>query len=99
MDRRLSRFAGSVFLCLASHKSAEPATPVVLMDFEQRNELIAAHPDLYYLKDHYVGYTCVLVRLSRIHPALRDILGAARRFVMPQRAQGNPVTAQRRRGF
>lgn len=89
---------GKFFACLASHKSAEPGTLVVRMDFEQRNELIAADPDVYYLKDHYVGYPCVLVRLSRIHAdALRDILGGARHFVIAKtvRAKRGPLRDRR----
>jgi hypothetical protein len=80
------KVGGQFFACLASHKSAEPGTLVVRMDFERRNELIAADPDVYYLKDHYVSYPCVLVRLARIHlDALHDLLGGARRFVIAQK--------------
>ena len=33
----------------------------------------AAVPDIYYVTDHYLGYTTVLVRLSRVTPdVLRD---------------------------
>src|SRR5438046_49944 len=42
------------------------------LDFDQRNELIAADPKTYYLTDHYVSYPCVLVRLPRIQ---KDALG------------------------
>ena len=50
---------------------------------------MAADPDVYYLKDHYVNYPCVLVRLSRIHPdALRDLLGMAWRFVTAKTLRG-----------
>jgi hypothetical protein len=73
---------GKMFACIASHKSAEPNTLVVRIDFAQRDELLASDPATYYLKDHYVGYACVLVRLSRVHPdALRDLLLSAWRFV------------------
>ena len=73
---------GKMFACMASHKSAEPDTLVVRMPFEQRDELIATEPSTYYLTDHYVGYTSVLVRLSRVHPdALRDLLLSACRFM------------------
>lgn len=66
---------GRMFACLASHKSAEPNTLAVRIDFERRDELIAADPETYYLKDHYLEYPVVLVRLSRVHPdALRDLL-------------------------
>jgi len=73
---------GKMFACAAIHKSAEPNTLVVRMDFDQRDELIAADPETYYLKDHYVEYACVLVRLARVDPAaLRDLLLMGWRFV------------------
>jgi len=52
--------------CPAIHRSAEPNTLAVRIDFEQRDELINEDPDVYYLKDHYVNYPVVLVRMSRI---------------------------------
>jgi hypothetical protein len=36
--------------------------------FDDRAELLAAAPDIYYVTDHYLGYTTVLVRLSRVTP-------------------------------
>jgi hypothetical protein len=73
---------GRMFVCIASHKSAEPDTLVVMMDFADRDALLTDDPDTYYLKEHYVGYPCVLVRLSRVHPdALRDLVIGAHRYV------------------
>ena len=73
---------GRMFACPAIHKSAEPQTLAVRIDFEQRGELMAADPETYYLTDHYVNYPVMLVRLSRVHPdALRDLLLMAWRFV------------------
>jgi len=93
------KVGGQFFACLTSHRSAEPGTLVVRMDFERRDELVAADPDVYYLKDHYVGYPCVLVRISKIHPdALRDILGGARRFVIAQTARRKRTKAGGQRG-
>ena len=72
---------GKMFACLANHKSAEPDTLVARIGFSQRDEMIATEPDTYYLKDHYVNYPVVLVRLSRVHAdALRDLLLMAWRF-------------------
>jgi len=72
---------GRLMACQATNKAAEPGTLVVCIDFADRDELIAAEPDIYYLKDHYVDYACVLVRLARVHrDALRDLLHAAWRF-------------------
>ena len=72
---------GKMMACQAINKSAEPNSLVVKIPFAQRDELIAAEPDVYYVTDHYVGYPSVVVRLSRIHrDALRDLLGMALRF-------------------
>jgi hypothetical protein len=74
-----------MFVCMASHKSAEPNTLVAHVGFEERNALIAADPETYYLKDHYLSHPSVLVRLSRIRPdALQDLLLKAWRFVVPR---------------
>jgi hypothetical protein len=73
---------GKMFVCIASHKSAEPNTMVVMMDFPERDALVAEDPATYYLKEHYVNYPCVLVRLSRVHAdALRDLVTGAHRFI------------------
>jgi hypothetical protein len=66
---------GKMMACQAINKQAEPNTLVVCMPIPQRDELIEADPDTYYLKPHYENYPCVLVRLSRIQPdALRGLL-------------------------
>lgn len=77
---------GRMFACLASHKSAEPNTLVVMMDFPDRDALVEEDPDTYYLEEHYLTYPCVLVRLSRVHPdALRDLVVGAHRYVSSKR--------------
>ena len=86
---------GKLLACQAIHKSAEPNSIVVRISIDQREELIASDPSVYYLTDHYVNYPSVLVRLSRIHrDALRDLLGMAHRFVdgrttKPSRGRGS----------
>ena len=73
---------GQLLACMATNKAAEPNTLVLRVDFTERDELIEAEPDVYYLKDHYVDYACVLVRLKRVHPdALPDLLRMAWRFM------------------
>jgi hypothetical protein len=73
---------GKMFVCFASHKSAEPNTLVVMMDFADRDALVEDDPGTYYLKEHYLNYPCVLVRLSRVPlDALRDLVAGAHRFV------------------
>ena len=73
---------GQLLACMATNKAAEPNSLVLRVDFAERDELIEAEPDVYYLKDHYVDYACVLVRLKRVHPdALPDLLRMAWRFM------------------
>jgi hypothetical protein len=79
---------GRIFAVMASHKSAEPNTLVVMMDFADRDALLEDDPDTYYLKEHYLDYPCVLVRLSRVHPdALHDLVTGAHRFVSARAAK------------
>lgn len=76
------KVAGKLLACIPTHKSAEPDSLAVRIDLADREELIAAAPDIYYIKDHYKNYSAVLVRLTHIEPdALRDLLGGAFRFV------------------
>jgi hypothetical protein len=73
---------GKLLACMASHKSAEPGSLVVRIDFDQRDALIADDPRIYYVKPHYEGYAAVLVRLALIdRDALRDLLRSAWRTV------------------
>jgi hypothetical protein len=72
--------------CVPAHSSAEPDSLAVRVDIDERAELLAADPDVYYVTDHYLNYTAVLVRLSRVTPdVLRDLLGMAHRFVTAKR--------------
>jgi hypothetical protein len=96
---------GKMFVCQAINKAAEPNSLVVRMDIAQRDALVDEDPGVYYLKDHYVDYPCVLVRLSRVHPdALRDLVRTAYQFVSaraPKRrahaVTPSPPIASRRR--
>jgi hypothetical protein len=73
---------GKLLACVPSDRSAEPGSLVVRVDFDDRTELIEADPEIYYVTDHFVGYSGVLVRLSRVNQdTLRDLLGMAYKFV------------------
>ncbi len=87
---------GRMFVCLASHKSAEPDSLVVMMDFVERDALVADAPESYYLKDHYLNYPCVLVRLARVPPdALRDLVAGAHRYVSERARPRSRATRSR----
>ena len=76
------KVGGKLLACPALHKSAEPDSLMVRIAFDHRDLLVAAEPDIYYLTDHYRGYPAILVRLSKVRPAvLRDLLESAVRFV------------------
>jgi hypothetical protein len=90
------KLRGRLLACIASHKSAEPNTLVVRVSFEQRDAMIADDPETYYLKDHYVGYPCVLVRLARVRrDALTDLLQAGWRFVDANTPRRRPRARKR----
>jgi hypothetical protein len=77
---------GKLLACVPAHRSAEPGSLVVRVEFDDRAELLAADPDVYYVTDHYVNYAAVLVRLSRVKPdVLRDLLSMAHKFVTARR--------------
>ena len=86
---------GKMFVCIASNKAAEPDTLVVMMDFADRDALIEDDPGTYYLKEHYLNYPCVLVRLSRVRAdALKDLVTGAHRYIS---AKVRKKPAKRRR--
>ena len=77
---------GKLLACVPIHRSAEPGSLLVRIDLDNRAELLAAAPDVYYVTDHYLNYSAVLVRLSRVTPdVLRDLLGMAHKFVTGRR--------------
>jgi len=85
----------SLVACMAINKSAEPGSLAVRIGFEERAALLEEEPETYYLTDHYISHPAVLVRLSRIQvDELRDLLGAARRFVLAEQSLKKPGTAR-----
>jgi hypothetical protein len=86
---------GKILAGIAVNRSAEPGSLMLCVDFEDRAELLAADPNVYYVTDHYVG-NAVLVRLSRVKPdVLRDLLGMAYKFVTRNAARRSPARKRR----
>jgi hypothetical protein len=76
------KIRGELMACVPSHRSAEPNSLVVRVGLDDRACLLGENPDVYYVTDHYVGYSGVLVRLSRVDQGvLKDLLGMAHKFV------------------
>src|SRR5467141_934026 len=90
---------GKLLACIAVNRSAEPGSLAVRVDFDDRAELLAADPDVYYVTDHYVPGNWVLVRLSRVNrDVLRDLLGMAHKFVTRNDAPRPPARERRKPG-
>lgn len=92
------KLRGQLLACVPANRSAEPNSLVVRMDLDDRAELLAADPEVYYVTDHYVGFSGVLVRLSCVnHDMLRDLLGMAYKFVTRNAAPKSPARRRRHR--
>ncbi len=73
---------GKLMAAVPTHRSAEPDSLGVALDFERRAELLAEAPDIYYAPEHYRNYPIVLVRLAKIRrDALEGLLRGAWSFV------------------
>ena len=82
------RVRGNWVALVPTHKSAEPGSLAFRVDVAQREELIAAQPETYYVKEHYIPHPVVLVRLAHIHPdALADLLTMSWRLAAAAKAR------------
>jgi hypothetical protein len=91
------RVHGKLLACVPVNRSAEPGSIAVRVHFDDRAELLAAAPDVFYVTDHYLNCTSVLVRLSRVTPdVLRDLLGMAHKFVTTNAARRSPSRNRRK---
>ena len=86
---------GKILAGIAVNRSAEPGSLMLCVDFDDRAELLAADPEVYYVTEHY-GSNAILVRLSRVNPdVLRDLLGMAYKFVTRNAARRSPALKRR----
>ena len=84
------KIRGKLLACMAIHKSVEPESLAVRIDFDRRAQLMTTDPDVFYLTNHYVNYPVVLVRLSRIRlDALQELLAEAWQFVSRKKVKGS----------
>ena len=57
---------------------------VVGVGFEEREEMMSAAPDKFYITDHYLNYPWMLVQMSKVRPdELRDLLIGSWRRAAP----------------
>jgi hypothetical protein len=58
---------------------------VVGVDFDEREEMMNAGPEKFYITDHYLNYPWMLVRMSKVRAdELRDLLIGSWRRVAPK---------------
>jgi hypothetical protein len=73
---------GKLLAWVPPHKSVEPGSVAVRISNEQRTELVANAPAIYYFTKHYLNSETVLVRLAQIREdALKDLLRMSWSFV------------------
>jgi hypothetical protein len=76
------RAGGKLLACKAINRSAEPDTLMVRVGSAERDRLIAADPETYYLTPHYLVHESVLVRLAKVdRKGLQSLFKAALHFV------------------
>ncbi len=90
---------GKLLACVPVNRSAEANCAVFRVDFERRAALIEAHPEIYYITDHYADYPTVLVRLSIIRPdQLRELFNLALQFVSSSDPERRSAKGERGKG-
>lgn len=61
-------------------------TLAVRLDFEERDLLLAADPETFFITDHYRGYPAILVRLTAVEEGeLAELLESAWRARAPRK--------------
>ena len=89
---------GKLMACVPANRSVEANSLVVRVSRDDRVELLAADPEVYYVTEHYEGYDAVLVRLACVTPSvLRDLLGMAHKYVGRSAARKSAVGKRRKR--
>jgi hypothetical protein len=87
-----TRFAGQP----VQRADVEPHTLGVMISFEERERLLAARPDIYYLTEHFANYAAVLARLTKMTKAeLRELLGTAWAHAMERQRPARKKRAKR----
>ena len=87
-----TRFAGQP----VQRADVEPQTLGVMVSFEERERLLAARPDIYYLTEHFANYPAVLARLTAMTKTeLRELLGIAWAHAMERQRRAKKKRAKR----
>ena len=75
---------------MARLRSESEGGLAIRCDFVDRQMLLQAAPETFYVTDHYVNYPMILVNLDTVRrDALPDVIERAWRLVAPPRLQAN----------
>ncbi len=81
---------GKPFAWFPKKKEVEPGSLGVRMSFIERDHLVHARPDAFYVTPHYRDYPSVLVRVWLLEDAeLRELLRSGHEYMVAQ-AKGAP---------
>ncbi len=90
------KLAGTLIACVPSHRSSEPDSLVVRVRPEDRDDMLATDPDVYYLPNHYVNYPFILVRLTHVRKdVLSSLLSDACAMAAKGKARAKPQRARK----
>jgi hypothetical protein len=88
---------GKLLACKAVHRSAEPESLLVRVGASERDRLIAAQPQTYYVTSHYLAYESVLVRLASIdNKGLQALFSGAWHFVTEKAASPSKLAKRKK---
>ena len=83
---------GKLFAWFPVKSEVEPGTLGVRMSIFEREQRIAAEPDVYYVTPHYRDYPSVLVRPDLMtDAALRELLASGHEFMVADGKRRNAV--------
>ena len=71
---------------MLARKHQDGVSLVVRISFDERELLMEAEPETFYITDHYRAYPALLVRIETVHPGtLKHILEQTWRQVAPKK--------------
>jgi hypothetical protein len=90
------KIGGALFVRLKE----DGETLVVRTGFDERDEMIATAPEIYFVTEHYLNYKWILVRLARIElDALQDLLRGAWRMAVAEKLSAKKTRSGGRKGI
>lgn len=85
-DQPALKTGGKVFAWMPNKKDIDPDTLAIRMAIIERDVLISAKPDVFYITPHYRDFPSVLIRMNKLSDAdLRELLASAHAYMRTAR--------------